>query len=89
VGVALADARHHAARQHYVSDVIDTIPIEAYDLAVARAHAQLIAHTRTARQPRGAHDLVIAATAAATNRTVVTADHSAFTNLPGVGVRTP
>jgi predicted nucleic acid-binding protein len=36
---------------------------------------------------RGAHDLVIAATALARERVVVTADQSGFSELPGVAVR--
>jgi tRNA(fMet)-specific endonuclease VapC len=39
---------------------------------------------RRAGRPRGAHDLIIAATAAAAGRTVVTADRRAFDGLPGV-----
>ncbi|MDQ0789403.1 hypothetical protein [Streptomyces sp. B3I8] len=34
--------------------------------------------------PRGAHDLIIAATAAATARTLLTTDTAAFDALPGV-----
>jgi predicted nucleic acid-binding protein len=39
--------------------------------------------------PRGAHDLIIAATARATSRTVVTSDRTGFIDLPGVNVRRP
>src|SRR5680860_1313735 len=53
----------------------------------ARAHATLLAHTRRQGQQRGAHDLLIAATAHATDRTVVTADRGGFIDLPGVRVR--
>ena len=53
----------------------------------ARAHARLIAHVRRTGQPRGAHDLVIAATAASTARAVATLDARArFADLPGVRV---
>jgi prevent-host-death family protein len=45
----------------------------------------LVAVRRSGR-PRGAHDLVIAATARASKRTVVTSDLTAFTDLPGVTV---
>lgn len=48
-------------------------------------HARLLAHVRRAGKPRGAHDLIIAATAAATARTLVTFDgKAAFDDLPGV-----
>ena len=87
VGVELADGRHRAKRQAFVRSVIDAIPIEIYDPATATVHAQLLAHVRRTGRPRGAHDLVIAATAAARDRVVVSADHAAFADLPGVSVR--
>lgn len=51
------------------------------------SHAALIAHARRAGPPRGAHDLIIAATAVARNREVVTLDAPGFADLPGVQVR--
>jgi tRNA(fMet)-specific endonuclease VapC len=89
VGVELADANRRPARERYVTDAVTTIPIEIYDLDVARAHARLLAHTRSSGNPRGAHDLIIAATALATDRIVLTVDRSGFADLPGVSVRTP
>ena len=41
VGVRLADGERQPARRRYVDALIDTIPIEPYDLEVARAHAAL------------------------------------------------
>jgi tRNA(fMet)-specific endonuclease VapC len=61
--------------------------VEDYDAQVAHAHARLLAHVRRSGRPRGAHDLIIAATAAARDRLVVSADDSAFAELPGVSVR--
>jgi len=87
VGVELTDGKRKAARRKLVDAIIDTIPIEDYDLTVARRHSELLAHVRRAGQPRGAHDLVIAATAAARQRLVVTADPRAFDGLPGVTYR--
>lgn len=84
VGVHLADDIHQAKRASFVDAILATIPVEDYDLDVARAHAELLAHIRQAGRPRGAHDLVIAATARATRRTIVSADTAAFTDLPGV-----
>ena len=87
VGVELADDAHRAARAAFVRSVLDTVPIEDYDVHVAEAHARLLAHVRRSGRPRGAHDLVIAATALARDRIVVTADVHAFADLPGVSVR--
>jgi tRNA(fMet)-specific endonuclease VapC len=87
VGVELADAAHKPRRAALVDSVIATVPVEDYDLDVARAHARLLAHTRRTGRRRGAHDLVIAATAQARGRIVVTADQGGFTDLPEVAVR--
>ena len=88
VGVELADDKHRAKRQAFVRSVLDSIPIEDYDLAVAEQHARLLAHVRHSGRARGAHDLLIAATAAARDRIVVSADRTAFADLPGVLSRT-
>jgi tRNA(fMet)-specific endonuclease VapC len=89
VGVELADATRRHAREAFVGDVLATIPVEEYDLEVARAHARLLAHVRRTGRPRGAHDLIIAATAAATGRTVVSSDSGGFDQLPDVAVLDP
>lgn len=87
VGVELASAKHRPEREAFVSDVVSSIPIVPYDLSVAGEHAKLLAAVKVAGRPRGAHDLIIAATARATGRKVVTADPDAFQELPGVDVR--
>jgi tRNA(fMet)-specific endonuclease VapC len=87
VGVELADSRRRLRRSAYVESLLAEIPAEDYDLDVARSHAVLLAHARRSGRPRGAHDLIIAATAAATNRVLVTAEPRGFEELPGVVVR--
>jgi tRNA(fMet)-specific endonuclease VapC len=87
VGVLLADQSRRRARAAYVDELSATIPVVAYDVAVAEAHAQLLATVRTPGRPRGAHDLIIAATARASGRTVVTADAEAFSDLPRLTIR--
>jgi tRNA(fMet)-specific endonuclease VapC len=84
VGVKLASGRRRNARQTYVDEIVESLPIIAYDRDVAVEHADLLVAVRDQGRPRGAHDLLIAATARATDRTVVTADQEAFANLPGV-----
>jgi tRNA(fMet)-specific endonuclease VapC len=89
VGVQLADTkRRRIAREAFVQQVLDTVPVISYDEHIARSHADLLVAVRRAGRPRGAHDLIIAATAHATGRTVVTGDGSAFADLPGVALRT-
>ncbi len=65
--------------------VLGTLPVEQYDLATAEAHGRLLAHVHRSGTRPGAHELIIAATAVATKRVVLTADHKAhFDDLPGV-----
>ncbi len=84
-GVELADSGRRSGREAFVAQVLATIPIENYDLAVAQVHGLLLATVHRQGAQRGAHDLLVAATAAATKRTIVTIDRSAhFGDLPGV-----
>jgi tRNA(fMet)-specific endonuclease VapC len=87
VGVELTEGKKRVQRQTFVDDSVATIPVLTYDLDVAAAHAELLVAVRRQGLPRGAHDLIIAATAKAANRLVVTADATAFENLPEVAVR--
>jgi len=87
VGALMAKGKRRSIRIAYVDDVIATIPTLDYDLEVAKAHAELLVEVRTQGKPRSAHDLIIAATAMAFGRTIVSADSSAFQQLPGIKVR--
>lgn len=87
VGVELSHGKAKQRRAGFVDDVLTSLPVEPYDLEVARTHARLLAHTRRSGRPRGAHDLLIAATALTRNRTVVSADPAGFADLPGVALR--
>jgi tRNA(fMet)-specific endonuclease VapC len=87
VGVELADEGRRAARKEFVEIVLEAISVEDYDLDVAGAHAALLAHTHRSGQPRGAHDLIIAATGRARDREVVSTDRAGFADLPGVVLR--
>lgn len=87
VGVELASQSHRERRRVFVQDVVTSLPVIPYDLGIAQEHALLLAAVKRAGKPRGAHDLLIAATARATQRVVITADANAFADLPGVDVR--
>lgn len=86
VGVQMAKGRRRDKREHFVAAILDAVSIEPYDLEVAEAHAVLLAHVRRVGTPRGAHDLIIAATARAQERQVVSLDRSGFAELPGVSI---
>jgi tRNA(fMet)-specific endonuclease VapC len=87
VGVELAEGTTRQSRSQFLDGVLEVIPVIDYDLAVASAHARLLVAVRRQGRPRGAHDLLIAATAVASDRVVVTADSTAFADLPGVSVQ--
>jgi predicted nucleic acid-binding protein len=86
VGIQLARGGRRGKRARFVAAILDAVAVEAYDPDVADAHAALLTHVRRTGTPRGAHDLIIAATARARRRQVVTLDRRAFANLPQVTV---
>lgn len=86
LGVELASPIHRGTRQARVDSVLRSIPVIDYDLRVAAAHAALLAEVRRTGRPRQAHDLIVAATARSSGRTVVSADVAAFADLSGVEV---
>jgi len=86
VGVRLAKGGRRDKRERFVSAILDAVSVEPYDLEVAEAHAALLAHVQRRGAPRGAHDLIIAATARARERQVVSLDRRGFVELPGVSV---
>jgi tRNA(fMet)-specific endonuclease VapC len=87
--VDIAKGKHRQARQAFLDDIVETLPVISYDVTIARAHTKLLIAVRRAGRPRGAYDLIIAATALATGRVVVTSDQVGFQDLPGVPVRRP
>jgi tRNA(fMet)-specific endonuclease VapC len=89
IGVEIAAGKRRQARKAFLDDVLATLPVIPYDVDVALAHTRLLVAVRAAGKPRGAHDLLIAATAVATERLVVTSDGPGFDGLPGVTVRRP
>ena len=84
-GIELASDAHRAARIEFLVKILETLPVEPYDLAAAEAHGRLLAHVHRGGTKRVAHDLLIAATAVTTKRTILTTDRGArFDDLPGV-----
>lgn len=88
-GVILARAPEDAAGQRaFLRDALVIAPVVDYTAEVAEQHAALLAHVRRTGSPRGPHDLIIAATARASDRTILTTDERArFAELPGVTAR--
>ena len=91
VGIELADTPGRAAdRARALVAITSAVEVLDYTETTAACHAKLIAHARRAGMPRGAHDLIIAAHAVQTERTVLTFDAKArFADLPGVSTSEP
>ena len=86
VGVELSQRRTKDTRETFLNGVLTALPVVSYDLEIARGHAELLVAVRRAGRPRGSRDLVIAATALAARRMVVTAHPNGFNGLPRVVV---
>lgn len=83
-----SDPGRAAAQQAFLDEILDVVPVHAYDRLVAGHHAALLARVQRTGSKRGVHDLIVAATARAAERTVLTADERArFGELPEVSVR--
>lgn len=77
-----------AVQRAFLDEVLQVLPVHDYDRVVADRHAELLAHVQSTGSRRGAHDLIIAATALATDRIVLTTDERArFGDLPEVAAR--
>jgi len=84
-GIELAGERQRAHRADALRRILDVIPVELYDVRTAAAHGGLLAYAHRRGSSPEAHDLIIAATALVTNRTILTTDRRArFDELPGV-----
>ncbi len=85
-GIELADSPERAAaRARALATITSVIDVLDYTPVTAAHHARLLAHVRKTGNPRGAHDLIIAAHAAETGRLLLTKDAKArFSDLPGI-----
>lgn len=83
-----ADPDRAAAQRSFLDEILEVLPVHDYDRDIAEHHAILLAHVSRTGRRRGPHDLIIAATASATSRTLLTTDARAgFDELPGVTAR--
>jgi tRNA(fMet)-specific endonuclease VapC len=84
-GLALIPPAHGAKARRFIDWLSSQAELLPYDDAAMERHASLLAWTRSRGVARGAHDLIIAAIAAANDRTLVSFDRRArFDELPGV-----
>jgi predicted nucleic acid-binding protein len=85
VGIEADTAERAADRSRALAAITSVVEVLDYTDTTAAYQARLIAHARRAGTPRRAHDLIIAAHAAETGRTVLSRDAKArFADLPTV-----
>ena len=87
LGALLGAPERRRGREKFITDVLELVPVAVYDADIAAVHADLTAYARRAGEPRGTHDLMVAATAVVLGRTILSTDSNArFGDLPGVDV---
>jgi tRNA(fMet)-specific endonuclease VapC len=86
VGIEVADTSARVAdRARALVAITSAVEVLDYTEITAAAHARLMAQARRSGMPRSAHDLIIAAHAVQTTRTILTFDAKArFADLTGV-----
>jgi tRNA(fMet)-specific endonuclease VapC len=80
-----AAQRHR--RQAFVEGLLARLPVIAFDLTVARVHASLWASLAKRGVVIGERDLMIGATAIATEYAIATHDQRSFSKIPGLKVQ--
>ena len=80
------DEARRSRREAWVEGLLSRMPVIAFDLLAARAHARLAAGSRSQGLTIGAHDLLIAATALARGLEIVTRDERSFPRIPDLAV---
>ena len=73
-------------RQAFVEGLLAQLPVIAFDFTVARVHASLWADLAKRRALVGERDLMIGATAIASDYGIATRDERSFPKIPGLRV---
>jgi tRNA(fMet)-specific endonuclease VapC len=85
-GVHRLSGARAARAEAFVEDLLRLLPVLAFGVAEARAHARLSAELQASGMAVGAHDLLIAATALANDCRVITRDLRSFPKIAGLDV---
>ncbi len=80
------DEARRVRRLAFVERVLDTVPVLAFDLDVARVHARIWSGLLRRGGMIGAHDLVIAATALAHDLSLMTRNRREFERVEGLAL---
>jgi predicted nucleic acid-binding protein len=87
-GVQFANtAERQRRREAFVEQILQALPVVAFDLAAARTYARIAADIRRAGFTVGVHDLQIAAAALAGGYGVITVNVRDFGRVGGLAVR--
>jgi len=84
-----ASAGQRRRRLIYVEAVLDSFPVIAFDLDMARTHARLSADLTASGKSIGVHDLLIAATALTIGYGLMTLNRRHFDLVPRLDVSEP
>ncbi len=89
-GLHRADtAARRVRRENFLEALLETIPVLAFDLRVARIHGRIWAELAATGQMIGPHDAQIAATGLAYGHGVLTDNPKHFERVPGLEVTAP
>ena len=83
----LKSGMKQARAERFVERLLDTVPVVAFDLDVARVHARLGAELAAKGTAVGPHDLIIASTAVSIDFAVATRDVRSFPRIAGLNLR--
>ena len=81
-----AKKSQRAGREAFVERLLEVWPVLPFDLTTARIHSRLWANLAAKGVAIGAHDLLIAATALANGKALITRDKRSFPRIPGLRV---
>jgi tRNA(fMet)-specific endonuclease VapC len=82
-------AARREGRQAFIDMAVESIQVLPFDLVAAEIHARIWATLESLGQRIGPHDTIIAATALAHNRAILTANVREFSRVPGLEVVQP
>jgi tRNA(fMet)-specific endonuclease VapC len=88
-GVERSSGPHRAARQLYLRDVLEALPIIPYTEQTAYEHARIWAALESAGRMIGSYDLIVAATALERGSEVATFNPRHFGQIEGLQIIEP
>ena len=88
-GVERATPTYRIARERYIKDLVESLPIVPYTDATAREHARIWAELEASGKMIGYYDLIVAATALESGSAVGTFNIRHFSVVPGLKLIEP